>query len=66
MSDFERGFAAGESAAFNDRRAGRTRCAPIGDMAEYTRGFWAGYTPRNPVWALTSQPVRPYCEAGEE
>lgn len=61
-SDYARGFDAGESAAFRDRQAGRRRSAPIGDVAEYTRGYWAGYTPRNPVWALTSKPVKPYTE----
>lgn len=65
MSPYEQGFIEGERCAFNDRKAGRRRSAPIGDMAEYPRGFWAGYTPRNPSWALTSQPVRPYVEAVE-
>lgn len=53
MNQWERGFQAGERTAFMDRKHGRHRkIQPETPDAGYGAGWWAGYTPRNPAWAL--------------
>jgi hypothetical protein len=53
MTDYERGFDAGERRAFSDRRDGAPmRGAPAQITDAYWRGWWDGYTPRSVTWAL--------------
>ncbi len=50
---YAKGFAAGESCAFRDRRSGRSRIRPMVLRDTYERAFWDGYTPRSSTWART-------------
>lgn len=64
MTPYEAGFAEGEASAWRDRGR-RQRIAPQYIANQRERGFWDGYTPRNPVWALRSDP-RPHWQQEAE
>lgn len=49
--EYEQGFAAGERASYFDRETGKTRQPPQQIVSDHTRGFWDGYTARDPEWA---------------
>ena len=54
---YEQGFAAGERAAFFDRRNGSLRRVMSHPVDAYDRGYTDGYTPRSLQWQrLTRQP----------
>ena len=62
---YEQAFAAGERAAFDDRKAGRARVPPAGVLSPFGRAFWDAYVPRSTAWAMTSKPVKHWQEEGE-
>lgn len=63
LSDrFARGFDRGEREAFMDRAARVKRLAPYWFEGEELRGWTDGYTPRNPAWALRTEPVKHFAE----
>lgn len=67
MTPYEIGFAAGEQQAFQDRRHGIRRQHPGGPFRnDRHRGWWDGYTPRSPAWALRNAPLRPFHETQQE
>ena len=53
MTDYERGFDAGERQAFKNRRNAVRVTRPQGFLSEYERGYWDGYTPRSQAWGLS-------------
>ena len=61
-SRFARGFDRGEREAWIDRKCPYRRRAPDCIDGEEFRGWQAGYTPRNPAWALRAVPVRCFAE----
>jgi hypothetical protein len=52
MTDYERGFAWGEAHAFADRHDGERKKPPEEIVGQIQRGYWDGYMPRNPAWAV--------------
>ena len=57
MTPYERGFSAGEQRAWQDRHQGDRRIPPTCPGGDYERGFWDGYMPRNPSWAVVRRVV---------
>jgi len=52
MTDYERGFEAGERDAWKGRGHPLPK-APDEVHSELVRGYWDGRLPRNPLWART-------------
>jgi hypothetical protein len=54
VTDYERGFRIGEGRAWIDRQEGVQRKPPPVALIfnERLRGYWDGYMPRNPAWAV--------------
>lgn len=49
---YEAGFAAGERAAWIDRRDGTVTECPPSMHGDFLRGWRDGYTPRSATWAV--------------
>ena len=64
-SDYERGFAAGERKAWEDRDSGRLPIRPEQTKGEWERGYMDGYCPRSIAWSLRKPAVRSYVEIDE-
>lgn len=56
MTPYEAGFAEGERASWDERGRARRRIPPRVITTERERGFWDGYTPRNPEWSIRHDP----------
>lgn len=67
MTQFERGFEAGERIAWQERGSFIRDIPPQEISDEWEQGFWAGYTPRSKAWAMRakSQCVWPERDAAE-
>jgi hypothetical protein len=54
VTDYECGFTIGEERAFMDRHDGERLTPPPPDqiIGQIQRGYWDGYMPRNPAWAV--------------
>ena len=53
VNAYERGFAAGERAAHEDKKRGNPlRLRPEHPREGYEAAWWDGYTPRSLSWAL--------------
>lgn len=64
-SDYERGFAAGERKAWEDRDSGRLPVRPEKNDSEWHRGYLDGYYPRSIAWSLRKPAIRSYVENDE-
>ena len=63
MSMYEQAFHEGEEASFRDRKVGKQRLKPVGDLSPYATAWFDGYTPRSTTWR---QPTRQWWMDHEE
>lgn len=64
-ADYERGFSAGESEAWEDRNHARQLVRPEKVESEWHRGYLDGYFPRSLTWSLRKPAIKSYAEIDE-
>jgi hypothetical protein len=60
--EYERGFAAGERMAWDERKKPRLPVKPEGRLDPWHEGFWAARLPRSSVWSLRKPAIKSYAE----
>lgn len=61
-TEYERGFAAGERKAWEDRNTPRMAVRPEKSASEWERGYMDGYFPRSLTWSLRKPAIKSYAE----